>query len=165
MKQIWVLNGPNLNLLGEREPGIYGTQRLQDLCHHLQEVGKRYSIQVVCKQSNHEGVLIDWIHEARDRADALILNPGGLSHTSIALLDALRVFPGPVMEVHLSNLWRREPYRHILRTAAGATGVIAGLGPLSYELALHAIAHIFESQSSKQTSVKRGQGHEEDVYP
>ncbi len=149
MPTVWVIHGPNLNLLGEREVEVYGPTDLETINRRLQEMGRTLGLDVSCRQSNHEGTLVDWIHEARQRADALILNPGGLSHTSVVLLDALRAFPGVVVEVHLSNLWRREPYRHTLRTAGGATGVIAGFGPLSYELALHAVARMLAHETGR----------------
>jgi len=145
MKRVLVLNGPNLNLLGEREVAVYGTETLETICARLEALGRELGVAVECRQSNHEGELLDWIHHARGTFQALIINPGGLSHTSIALRDALAAFPGVVVEVHLSNLWKREPFRQTLITAAAAEGVIAGLGGLSYDLALRAVAERLKS--------------------
>ena len=146
MKRVLVLNGPNLNLLGEREVVVYGAETLGAICSRLEALGRELGLAVECRQSNHEGELIDWIHQARGTFEALIINPGGLSHTSIALRDALAAFPGVVVEVHLSNLWKREAFRQTLITAAAADGVIAGLGGLSYDLALRAVAERLKSR-------------------
>ncbi len=153
MKRVLVLNGPNLNLLGEREVTVYGTETLDALCSRLEALGRELGLAVECRQSNHEGELLDWIHQARGMYAALIVNPGGLSHTSVALLDGLRAFPGMVVEVHLSNLWKREPFRQNLVTAAAADGVIAGLGGLSYELALRAVAQRLKENDSPLSSI------------
>ena len=123
---VYVLNGPNLNLLGVREPDIYGRETLAD--------GAR----VVFRQSNHEGQLVDWIQEARTEADALVINPAAFTHTSVALLDALKTLSIPVVECHLSNPAAREAFRHHSYVSLAATGVIAGFGPRSYELAVRA---------------------------
>lgn len=140
MKRVLVLNGPNLNLLGEREVEVYGRDSLEAICTRLKARGQELGLAVECRQSNHEGELLDWIHQARGTFDALIINPGGLSHTSVALRDGLLAFPGVVVEVHLSNLWKREAFRQNLVTAGACEGVIAGFGALSYELALYAVA-------------------------
>lgn len=138
---IYVLNGPNLNLLGLREPEIYGHDTLDDIAGRLEDKAKGLGVAVDIRQSNHEGHLIDWLHEAQSRkAKAVILNPGGLSHTSVALHDAIRAVDLPVIEVHLSNPAAREPWRHIALTGAAAKGTIAGFGALGYELALDAAA-------------------------
>lgn len=137
-KPIYVLNGPNLNLLGVREPHIYGRATLEDvrkLCEAKAVAGGR---QVVFRQTNHEGELIDWVQEARDAACALVLNPAGYGHTSVALHDALKALPIPVVECHLSNPAAREPFRHHSYVSSAAAGVIAGFGPNSYELAVDA---------------------------
>ena len=140
---IYVLNGPNLNLLGLREPEIYGPDTLDDIAARLEEKAKALGLVVDLRQSNHEGHLIDWLHEARSRkAKAVILNPGGFAHTSVALHDAIRSIDLPVIEVHLSNPAAREPYRQVPLTAAAAKGTIAGFGALGYELALDAAARL-----------------------
>lgn len=132
---IHVLNGPNLNLLGLREPDIYGAETLED-------VGRRCraacapGFDAALRQSNHEGVLVDWIQEARGAAEAIVINPGALTHTSVAILDALRAFEGPVMEVHLTNVHRRESFRHHSYVSLRADGVVAGLGTEGYEAAV-----------------------------
>lgn len=139
-KHIMILNGPNLNLLGEREPEIYGRQTLKDieiLCvARAQTLGMRATF----RQTNAEGELIGWVQEARSGVDGLILNAGAYSHSSIALLDALLAFKAPIIEVHLSNIYRREPFRHHSYVSSAATGVICGLGAQGYLLALDALA-------------------------
>jgi 3-dehydroquinate dehydratase-2 len=134
---ILVLNGPNLNLLGQREPGIYGTETLADVeasCRVLDLAGVEF------RQSNHEGVLVDWIQEARGRFGAIVINPGAYSHSSIAILDALNAFEGRVVEVHISNIHRREAFRHHSHVSARADAVIAGLGTEGYRAALRYLA-------------------------
>ena len=139
---IYVLNGPNLNLLGLREPDVYGADTLDDIAGRLEDKAKALGLAIDMRQSNHEGHLIDWLHEARSRAKAVILNPGGFSHTSVALHDAIRAADVPVIEVHLSNPAAREPFRHVALTGAAARGTIAGFGALGYELALDAAARL-----------------------
>ena len=138
---VLVLNGPNLNLLGSREPETYGHDTLADLDARCVRRGAALGLGVTCRQSNAESELIGWVQEARGRFAALIVNAGAYTHTSIALLDALRAFDGPVFEVHLSNVYRRETFRHVSYVSLAADGVIAGLGGLGYELALEAAAH------------------------
>lgn len=138
MKKILVINGPNLNLLGQRETDIYGTRTLEDINQALQESGQAMQAAVECFQSNHEGAIIDKIHSARHDADAIIINAGAFSHYSIAIVDALRSFAGPVIEVHLSNIYQREAYRHVSLISEVARGGIFGLGDLGYQLALQA---------------------------
>lgn len=135
-----VLNGPNLNLLGEREPGLYGATTLTDIEARLATLGAELRLEVRCRQSNHEGVLIDAVQEARTTCAGLIVNAGGLSHTSIALADALRAFDGRICEVHVTNIHRREPFRHRSHIALVADAVICGCGPFGYELALRFLA-------------------------
>jgi 3-dehydroquinate dehydratase-2 len=140
MPRVLVLNGPNLNLLGEREPRLYGATTLADVERRLAALGAEFGIEVACRQSNHEGALIDEVHAARITAEGLIVNAGGLSHTSIALADALRAFDGRIVEVHVTNIHRREPFRHHSHIAPVADAVICGCGPVGYELALRFLA-------------------------
>lgn len=138
---VYVLNGPNLNLLGMREPEIYGTDTLDDIAGRLEDKARGLGLEIDMRQSNHEGHLIDWLHEAQARkAKAVILNPGGYSHTSVALHDAVKAVDVPVIEVHLSNPQARESFRRRSLVASAAKGTIAGFGPLGYELALDAAA-------------------------
>ncbi|MCA1491767.1 type II 3-dehydroquinate dehydratase [Sinorhizobium alkalisoli] len=139
-KPIYVLNGPNLNLLGEREPHIYGHTTLADIeasCGRT-EAARKHGI--IFRQSNHEGQLVDWIHEARREADAIVINAGGLTHTSIVIHDALKSFSGPVIELHVTNVHRREAFRHHSYISFAATAVICGLGPEGYGIAVNAAA-------------------------
>jgi 3-dehydroquinate dehydratase-2 len=140
---IYVLNGPNLNLLGTREPEIYGADTLDDIAGRLEDRALELGVTVDVRQSNHEGHLIDWLHEAQaEGAKAVILNAGGFTHTSVALLDAIKAVTTPVIEVHLSNPHARESFRHRSLIARAARGTIAGFGALSYELALDAAARL-----------------------
>lgn len=140
---IYVLNGPNLNLLGLREPEIYGTDTLDDLATRLEDKAKALGLKVDIRQSNHEGHLIDWLHEARLKgAKAVILNAGGFAHVSVALHDAVKAIGLPVIEVHLSNIAARESFRRRSLVASAARGTITGLGALGYELALDAAARL-----------------------
>ena len=138
--RVLVLNGPNLGSLGRREPEVYGTRTLADLEGLLTARAAELGIQLHCLQSNHEGQLIDWIEREAVGTDAIIINPGALSHTSLALADALRGSAKPVIEVHISNVFAREPERHRMVTAAAAKGVISGLGFDAYLLALNFVA-------------------------
>lgn len=140
---IYVLNGPNLNLLGTREPEIYGSDTLDDIARRLQEQAEKLGVTIDVRQSNHEGHLVDWLHEAKAQgAKAVILNAGALTHTSIALYDAIKAVEVPVIEVHLSNPHAREPFRHRSYVAPVARGTIAGFGALGYALALDAAARL-----------------------
>ena len=140
---IFVLNGPNLNLLGTREREIYGSDTLDDIAARLSEQAGELGVMLDIRQSNHEGHLIDWLHEAQARgARAVILNPGGYSHTSVALHDAVKAIAIPVIEVHLSDPDRREPFRHTDLVALAATEVIKGKGARGYSLALDAAARL-----------------------
>ncbi len=140
MTKTLILNGPNLNLLGHREPHIYGHDTLADIEASAIAHGRGLGLSVDFRQSNHEGVLIDWVHEARTTMDAMIVNAGAFSHTSIALLDALLAFPGLIIEVHLSNIFKRDTFRHHSYVSQASKGVICGLGARGYLLALDAIA-------------------------
>ncbi len=140
MPQILLLNGPNLNLLGLRQPEIYGRETLADVVKSCTALGRDLGLEVVAKQSNHEGALVDYIHAARDGMDGIILNPGAYSHTSIAILDALNAYDGPVLEVHISNIHKRESFRHHSYVSTRAEGVIAGFGTEGYLLALRRMA-------------------------
>lgn len=146
---ILVLNGPNLNLLGVREPATYGRETLADIEDQCLESAAALGVQVDFRQSNHEGQLVDWIQEARDGADAVIINAGGYSHTSVAILDALRATDLPIVEVHLSNIHRREPYRHHSYVSTVADGVICGLGSHGYILALEAVARLLAADETQ----------------
>ena len=139
-KLITLLNGPNLNLLGLRQPEIYGRETLDDVAAMVADLAEDLGLAVKALQSNHEGQLIDWIHAARGSSAGIIINPGGYSHTSIAILDALNAFDGPVLEVHMSNIHKREAFRHHSYISQRADGVIAGFGTEGYALALRRMA-------------------------
>ena len=143
MSLIYVLNGPNLNLLGLREPDIYGCDTLDDIAGQLEDRARELGLEIDLRQSNHEGHLIDWLHEAQARdAKAVLLNAGGFTHTSVALHDAIKSVRTPVIEVHLSNPHAREDFRHVSLVGRAARGTICGFGALSYLLALEAAARI-----------------------
>lgn len=140
---VYVLNGPNLNLLGLREPEIYGTDTLDDIADMLEDRGRELGIEIDMRQSNHEGHLVDWLHEAQSEgARAVLLNAGAYTHTSVALHDAIKSIRTPVIEVHLSNPHTREAFRHKSYVGMAAKGSIAGFGKISYLLALEAAARI-----------------------
>jgi 3-dehydroquinate dehydratase-2 len=149
MKPIYVLNGPNLNMLGQRQPQIYGSATLADIEAALTRRAERLGVAVDFRQSNHEGQLVDWIQDARDKACAIIINAGGLSHSSVSILDALHAAELPVIEVHLSNIYRREAFRHHSYVSGAATGIICGLGAKGYELALDALAERLQAVGEK----------------
>jgi 3-dehydroquinate dehydratase-2 len=140
MKKILLLNGPNLNLLGQRQPEIYGSETLDDVVATCTDLGATLGFEVEAHQSNHEGVIVDWIQDARGVVAGIVINPGALSHTSVAILDALNAFEGPVMEVHISNIHKRERFRHHSYVSGRAEGVIAGLGTEGYGFALRRLA-------------------------
>jgi 3-dehydroquinate dehydratase-2 len=144
MKPIFVLNGPNLNLLGLRQPEIYGRETLADVEASVAALAVDLGLTVECRQSNHEGVLVDCIHEARGAAAGIIINPGAYSHTSVAILDALNAFDGVVLEVHISNIHKREAFRHHSFVSGRAEGVIAGFGTEGYLLALRRMASVLK---------------------
>lgn len=140
---VYVLNGPNLNLLGLREPEIYGSDTLDDIAGQLEDRARELGLEIEMRQSNHEGHLIDWLHEAQaDGAKAVLLNAGAFTHTSLALYDAIRSIKTPVIEVHISNPLAREEFRHHSYVGMAAKGTIAGFGALSYSLALEAAARL-----------------------
>jgi len=140
MKTVFLLNGPNLNLLGQRQPEIYGSETLADVERDCTVLGKEIGLHIKAFQSNHEGAIIDRIHEARLNAAAIVINPGAFTHTSVAILDALNAFEGPVIEVHISNVHKRESFRHHSYVSLRADGVIAGLGTEGYKAALRRLA-------------------------
>jgi 3-dehydroquinate dehydratase II len=140
---IFVLNGPNLNLLGMREPEIYGHDTLDDIANQLDDRARELGLTIDLRQSNHEGHLVDWLHEAQSfEAKAVLLNAGGFTHTSVAIHDAVKAIKTPVIEVHLSNPHARESFRHVSLIGQAAKGTIAGFGALSYTLALEAAARL-----------------------
>lgn len=141
-KTIYILNGPNLNLLGKRQPEIYGTDTLDDAEEQAREIAIQSGLSIDFRQSNHEGEIVDWIHEARDMAAAIVINPAAYTHTSIAIMDALFAFEGPVVEVHLSNIHKREAFRHHSYVSARADAIIAGCGIEGYPLAIRRVATI-----------------------
>jgi 3-dehydroquinate dehydratase-2 len=140
-KPVFILNGPNLNMLGRREPGIYGAHTLASIEKECRTAGAELGLEIDFRQTNHEGELVTWIQEAGEQASGIIINPAAYSHTSIALHDAIRaVAPLPVVEVHLSNIHAREAFRHVSMVSPAVKGVICGLGPPGYILGLRAIA-------------------------
>jgi 3-dehydroquinate dehydratase-2 len=146
---VFVLNGPNLNLLGKRQPHIYGTETLADVETQCREQAAAHGLAIRFHQSNWEGQIIDWIHEARDAGSAIIINPGAFTHTSVAILDALNAFDGPVFEVHISNVHKRESFRHHSYVSLRADGVIAGFGTQGYLLALQRAATLIKAAKAQ----------------
>ncbi|QFU08443.1 3-dehydroquinate dehydratase [Rhodobacteraceae bacterium THAF1] len=142
MPRILILNGPNLNLLGKRQPDIYGHETLDDVIADCRTLGAELGLEINAQQSNHEGALVDLIQAARQDADGIVINPGAYSHTSIAILDALNAFDGRVIEVHISNIHAREAFRHHSHVSARADAVIAGCGTQGYAFALHRLAKL-----------------------
>ena len=149
MTTVFILNGPNLNLLGVRDPSVYGHDTLADIEERCLARAAALDLQIEFRQTNHEGQLVDWIQEARESAEGVILNAGALTHTSVAVFDALSAAGLPVIEVHLSNIFRRESFRHHSYVSLAANGVICGLGAQGYELALDAIASLIDAESDE----------------
>jgi 3-dehydroquinate dehydratase-2 len=147
---IFVLNGPNLNLLGTREPRIYGTQTLADISVMLEQRAKALKLKLDIRQSNHEGVLVDWLQEALAKASAVLINGGAYAHTSVAIRDAIAALSIPVIEVHMSNVYAREHFRRQSMIAQVARGSVVGFGALSYVLALDAAAHLCKGAGATQ---------------
>jgi 3-dehydroquinate dehydratase-2 len=143
----YVLNGPNLNLLGKRQPDIYGHETLADVEADCRRVASELGLELRFHQSNREYEIIDWIHEARETSVGIVINPAALTHTSVAILDALNTFEGPVIEVHISNVHKREEFRHHSFVSGRADGVIAGFGTQGYQLALRRIARLIEERA------------------
>ena len=150
MPTVYVLNGPNLNLLGVREPAVYGRTTLADIEARCRARAGTLGLEIEFRQTNHEGRLVDWIQEARQAAQAIVLNAGALTHTSVAVLDALSAAGLPVIEVHLSNIFRREQFRHHSYVSLASAGVICGLGAHGYELALDAVADLIKDEPAKE---------------
>jgi 3-dehydroquinate dehydratase-2 len=147
LNNILVINGPNLNLLGKREPNIYGNKKLEDIENNLIKLGKKNLYDIDCVQSNYEGKLIEIIQNASRSHSGIIINAGGYSHTSIALMDALKFFNKPIIEVHMSNIYRRENFRHESYISKVANGCICGFGDLGYELAVYSIIKLLEERN------------------
>jgi 3-dehydroquinate dehydratase-2 len=144
----YFLNGPNANLYGLDPSGTYGKESYPQIAQRCGDHAKALGVDLDFRQTNHEGVLIDWIQEARLKADGLIINGAGLTYTSVAVLDALLMLGKPIVEVHMSNIYQREPFRHRSFISKAATGIIAGLGPLGYELAITALARLLGGKAA-----------------
>ena len=147
MPLVFLLNGPNLNLLGRRQSRIYGAETLADVERDCTALAATLGLSLRCHQSNREYEIVDWVHAARYEATAIVINPAAFSHTSVAVLDALNTFDGPVIEVHISNIHKREQFRHHSFVSARAEGVIAGCGTQGYQLALHRVATLLKPAS------------------
>jgi 3-dehydroquinate dehydratase-2 len=145
---VYVLNGPNLNLLGKRQPEIYGRETLADIEAECRRVGAELKLEIVSHQSNREYEIIDWIHEARERAGGIVINPAAFTHTSVAILDALKTCEFPILEVHISNVHQREEFRHHSYVSLVASGVIAGFGTQGYSLALQRLARLIDARKA-----------------
>lgn len=155
---IFVLNGPNLNLLGKRQPAIYGYETLADVEAECRRVAGEHGLDVRFHQSNREYEIIDWIHEARETAGGIAVNPAAFTHTSVAILDALNTFEGPVIEIHISNVHKREAFRHHSFVSHRADGVIAGFGTQGYALALQRMARLIDQRTEAAMGSAKGEG-------
>ncbi len=149
-RTVFVLNGPNLNLLGKRQPHIYGRETLADVERDCRALAEELGLELRFHQSNREYEIIDWIHEAREAAGGIVINPAAFTHTSVAILDALNAFDAPVIEVHISNVHKREEFRHHSFVSARADGVIAGFGTQGYLLALRRLARLIDEAAQNQ---------------
>jgi 3-dehydroquinate dehydratase-2 len=147
VKTVFLINGPNLNLLGKREPELYGRETLADVEAAAAKTAAELELKLVCRQTNREYEIVDWVQEARDKAAAIVINPGAYSHTSIAILDALNAFGGPVIEVHVSNIHKREEFRRHSFVSLRADAVIAGCGAQGYVLALQRVARLLGAKA------------------
>jgi len=146
---VYILNGPNLNLLGKRQPAIYGRETLADVEEACRHVATELGLELQFHQSNREYEIIDWIHEARENAAGIVINPAAFTHTSVAILDALNSFDGPVIEVHISNIHKREAFRHHSYVSGRADGVIAGFGTQGYTLAIRRLATLIDKGTNQ----------------
>ncbi len=146
-QRIYIINGPNLNLLGRREPGIYGSDTLEDIELRCREAGAAADLDIEFRQSNHEGQIVDWIQEAIDDADAIVINAAAYTHTSVAIHDALLAYPGYVVELHISNPHLRESFRHVSYVSTAADAVVAGLGTVGYELIIPIVKSLLADQA------------------
>ncbi len=146
---VYVLNGPNLNLLGKRQPEIYGRETLADVERDCRAIAAELKLDIRFHQSNREYEIIDWIHEARETAGGIVINPGAFTHTSIAILDALNAFDGPIIECHISNVHKRESFRHHSYVSQVASGVIAGFGTQGYQLSLRRLARLLDDAAAQ----------------
>lgn len=147
-KPVFILNGPNLNLLGTREPQIYGSTTLPEVEAMCRERASKVGVEISFRQTNHEGQLVDWIHEAINGSDGIIINPAAYTHTSVAILDALKNVKSPIIELHISNPHQREEFRHRSFVTPVATATIAGLGVFGYPTAVEAIAHLIKTKKA-----------------
>ncbi len=145
---VYILNGPNLNLLGKRQPEIYGRETLADVERDCAALAKELGLSIKFLQSNREYEIIDWVHEAREKASGIVINPAAFTHTSVAILDALNTFDGPVIEVHISNVHKREEFRHHSFVSGRADAVIAGAGTQGYQFGLRRVAHLLDQAKS-----------------
>jgi 3-dehydroquinate dehydratase II len=148
-RTVYFLNGPNANLYGHTAGAVYGSETFEDLGKRCARKAKELGLVLSFRQSNHEGELIDWVQQGIKKADGIVINGAGLTYTSLALLDALLSFPKPIVEVHMSNIYRREPFRHHSYISKAATGIVAGLGADGYELALEAMKRLLDRAEAK----------------
>ncbi|MBV9532815.1 MAG: type II 3-dehydroquinate dehydratase [Bradyrhizobium sp.] len=149
IRLVYILNGPNLNLLGRRQPEIYGRETLDDVKRACCRIAEENKLELRFHQSNREYEIIDWIHEAREAARGIVINPAAFTHTSVAILDALNAFDGPVIEIHISNIHQREAFRHHSYVSGRADGVIAGFGTEGYTFALRRLVTLFDREAEK----------------
>ena len=155
IRLVYVLNGPNLNLLGKRQPAIYGHETLADVEAECRRVAGEHGLELRFHQSNREHEIIDWVHEARETAGGIAINPAAFTHTSVAILDALNAFEGPVIEIHISNVHKREAFRHHSFVSTRADGVIAGFGTQGYGLAIQRLARLIDGKT--ETAIGKGE--------